>query len=216
MKRRLTKLVIFLLLGAVLNVAVAWACAAWIDLTGVFPRGTSPRKYSRYHWQVFDHFDRIGASRMAWRVPPVTITGGRSNLDSYMESLPQELEPHLELGRVLDRRGWPLLSMQCTFVDTAQDVWNPVYQVDDGIKLTATPGSDERGLRALPLRPLWPGFAINAIFYAALLWLLFFGSLTARRIIRRKRGLCVACGYDLRGDLDGGCPECGWRREADG
>ena len=30
-KRRLTKLVVFLLLGAILNVAVAWACGAWLN-----------------------------------------------------------------------------------------------------------------------------------------------------------------------------------------
>ncbi len=28
-------------------------------------------------------------------------------------------------------------------------------------------------------------------------------------------GICPTCGYDLRGELDAGCPECGWNREAD-
>lgn len=31
----------------------------------------------------------------------------------------------------------------------------------------------------------------------------------ARRRARRRRGLCVACGYDLRGSSSGTCPECG-------
>ncbi|MEM9251871.1 MAG: hypothetical protein AAGB29_05935 [Planctomycetota bacterium] len=30
-----------------------------------------------------------------------------------------------------------------------------------------------------------------------------------RRAVRRRRGLCVRCGYDLRGST-GACPECGW------
>ncbi|MCH8152704.1 MAG: hypothetical protein IH830_10080 [Planctomycetes bacterium] len=34
-----------------------------------------------------------------------------------------------------------------------------------------------------------------------------------RQSLRAKRGRCIACGYDLRGDLALGCPECGWRRE---
>ena len=42
------------------------------------------------------------------------------------------------------------------------------------------------------------------------------GPFTARRIVRRKRGHCIKCGYDLRGDLERGCPECGWRREGKG
>ncbi len=60
----------------------------------------------------------------------------------------------------------------------------------------------------LPLAIIVPGFAANTLFYAA--------PFATRRLIRRKRGLCVACGYDLRGNLSAGCPECGWRREGDG
>jgi len=31
----------------------------------------------------------------------------------------------------------------------------------------------------------------------------------ARRWRRRRRGLCVRCGYDLTGNVSGVCPECG-------
>ena len=34
--------------------------------------------------------------------------------------------------------------------------------------------------------------------------------------IRSFPGSCEQCGYDLRGQLDGGCPECGWRRPSVG
>ncbi|MDY7109254.1 MAG: hypothetical protein SYC29_11525, partial [Planctomycetota bacterium] len=68
--------------------------------------------------------------------------------------------------------------------------------------------------RVLPLRPMWPGFLINTLFYAAVLWLLIPGPFMLRRLIRRRRGRCVKCGYDLRGALPGaGCPECGWERD---
>jgi len=30
-----------------------------------------------------------------------------------------------------------------------------------------------------------------------------------RRRRRRRRGLCVTCGYDLKGNVTGTCPECG-------
>ncbi len=63
---------------------------------------------------------------------------------------------------------------------------------------------------ALPLLPLWPGFAINTAFYA----LLLFGALrtpgVVRRTLRRRRGRCVGCGYSRDGlDAGAACPECG-------
>ncbi len=61
----------------------------------------------------------------------------------------------------------------------------------------------------IPLRPIFPGFAINTVFYGAILWLLMFGVFTARRSIRRKRGHCIKCGSDLRGAEHEVCPECG-------
>ena len=67
----------------------------------------------------------------------------------------------------------------------------------------------------LPVVPLWPGFAVNTLFYAIILWLLIPGPFVLRRVIRLKRGRCPKCGYDLRGQLPGagsGCPECGWNR----
>jgi hypothetical protein len=69
--------------------------------------------------------------------------------------------------------------------------------------------------RRLPVVPCWPGFLIDSIFYALILWLLIPGPFVLRRLIRIKRGRCPKCGYDLRGDLKRGCPECGWNREAE-
>jgi hypothetical protein len=54
---------------------------------------------------------------------------------------------------------------------------------------------------------IWPGFAINTVFYAAILWLLFAAPGFVRRRIRIKRGRCPACGYPI-GSSDV-CTECG-------
>jgi hypothetical protein len=63
---------------------------------------------------------------------------------------------------------------------------------------------------ALPLLPLWPGFAINTAFYALLLFALIRGPRVLRRELRRRRGRCGACGYDRVGLAPGAaCPECG-------
>jgi len=62
----------------------------------------------------------------------------------------------------------------------------------------------------LPLAPLWPGFALNTIFYAAIAWGLWQVPLAIRRRRRRARGLCTRCGYDRAGlSPDALCPECG-------
>jgi len=31
----------------------------------------------------------------------------------------------------------------------------------------------------------------------------------ARRVVRRRRGRCLECAYDLTGNVSGSCPECG-------
>ena len=95
--------------------------------------------------------------------------------------------------------GWPCVSMWYQF------------EGDDGL----WPESSSVYLagRHLPIKIVWFGFVVNSLFYAGVLCLLMCGSFALRRFMRRKRGLCVACGYDLRGEFSAGCSECGWRRE---
>ena len=59
----------------------------------------------------------------------------------------------------------------------------------------------------LPLCPIWPGFAVNTVFYAAILWLLICGPFMLRGFIRIRRGLCPACAYPRGESLV--CSECG-------
>jgi hypothetical protein len=66
---------------------------------------------------------------------------------------------------------------------------------------------DHRG-RRLPLRPIALGLTVNTALCTLVLWLLEL-LLTSRRRLRRWRGRCLACGYDLRGAEHERCPECG-------
>ncbi len=61
--------------------------------------------------------------------------------------------------------------------------------------------------RFLPLRPLWPGFAVNTIFYATILWLLIPGPFILRRFLRLRRGLCPKCAYPMGESAV--CTDCG-------
>jgi hypothetical protein len=63
--------------------------------------------------------------------------------------------------------------------------------------------------KVLPLRPIWPGFAINTIFYAAMLWLLWIALGKLKRFIRVHRGRCPACGYIIAPGVGNKCSECG-------
>jgi tRNA(Ile2) C34 agmatinyltransferase TiaS len=58
---------------------------------------------------------------------------------------------------------------------------------------------------------VFPGFAINTIFYAAMLWLLWIAPGKIRRFVRVHRGRCPACGYqiDSAPGIGPRCSECG-------
>lgn len=66
----------------------------------------------------------------------------------------------------------------------------------------------------MPMFPMPLGLAIDTAFFAAL-WLgLIAGAGAVRREMRRRRGQCPRCAYDLRDGVESGCPECGWERDA--
>lgn len=85
--------------------------------------------------------------------------------------------------------------------------------LDGGIMADSVLPTSVSGPRTwtFPIMPLWTGFAINTLLYASIGWSIvraFLSSLwfTIRRR-RRRRGLCVACAYPVRGLSV--CPECG-------
>ncbi len=115
--------------------------------------------------------------------------------------------------------GWPAIAMRTRYEEwsvAGQLGGQSFLQVTEGILLTPK-AAVRRGCmpKVIPLRPLWPGFAINTVFYAAILWLSIRGPFSLRRHIRRKRGLCVACGYDIRGTAQMICSECGYEVRAE-
>ncbi len=59
----------------------------------------------------------------------------------------------------------------------------------------------------IPLGVIWPGFALNTLFYAAILWALIPGPFALRRYLRLRRGLCPKCAYPMGESAV--CTECG-------
>lgn len=111
--------------------------------------------------------------------------------------------------------GWPLRCMQGGYrlhsPSPAMGANGSPAQVISSMNLSDQPGS----LRLLPLSPMILPFLGNVLLYSAAWWLLLFGVFRARRQFRRERGCCLRCGYDLRGQEESGCPECGWGRGND-
>ena len=90
------------------------------------------------------------------------------------------------------------------------------YVRRDGLRtLFFAPDWGDQPPRFLAYGPLPLGFVANSLAYTAALSLLLLGPSTLRLAIRRKRGRCINCGYDLRGDFSAGCPECGWQRASE-
>jgi hypothetical protein len=114
-------------------------------------------------------------------------------------------KPEHQLGYAA--RGWPMLSMWCAF-----EHGHGMPRGGIALHVSQTPGTFIGTEHVLPLRPSWPGFAVNTALYAAATWLVFFAApRLLRRLTRRLRGLCAHCGYDLRGQpaKSTRCPECG-------
>ncbi len=197
MKRRLTKLVVFLLLGAIVNVAVAWGCAKWFDwIEMITLPPTQAKTFDPATWRL----DNVPKS---WPDKPsfaLTRRTGWFLFTDQMESLDDEGVFILHDFRF----GVPTKSLACyKLLVSKKSTWTTSWRYAS---------SHLGGDYPLPLRPVWPGFAINTVLYAAMLWLLTLGTFTARRFFRRKRGHCIKCGYDLRGTSGGGgavCSECG-------
>ena len=249
-KRRLIKLVVFLLLGGILNIAVAWGCAYWVKFdwrmagrqggydhfagwglpsdnvdTGRFA-GYTVSRYQRFGSQrvsVFHSYVYDGSpGKTTIGFNDIIPQWARGFLDIHEFHTDESIDFRSEANKyfaIADGRGWPCLSLWGGMkLPKGGTVYSSggrsILLIEQRYWIIplepASPRSALTDFRLLlPLQPLWPGFAINTAFYAAILWLLTLGPFTARRFIRRRRGHCIKCGYDLRGAEHEQCPECG-------
>ena len=195
MKRWALRILLFLLVGAIVNVAVAWGLAAYgpfskytctLDVA-LESSGSTPALPNDYHVSPKRETRDVTAVGFSWHV-----MRSRDKSECVLET------------------GWPCRSMSAQGSGDAMDgidvTPRSISQIQDEVSFF------------IWLKPRLPGFAINTVFYAALLWLLFAAPFALRRRRRIKRGLCPKCGYDLRGRRGSGgvgrpesaaCPECG-------
>ncbi len=194
MKRRLFKrVIVFLLLGAIVNVAVAWACAAFSDPDLGNPQhliddSELERTRRQFGSQQSDLFQTSFRTQYC---------GRGIVMQMIIADSPKQLPGFQSVASIFSG-----LPCQCMRGSLFQDARQTCFQ--SAIDIRVPPS---KPFRVLPLRPAFPGFALNTIFYAATLWLLFAAPGVVRRRIRAKRGQCPACAYPI--GTSEVCTECG-------
>jgi hypothetical protein len=232
-KRLALHICVLLLVGAIVNLAVTSALALGLGLS----RGSWQGAIERDRWDSMQDGEarlqgwaverrrRAGACRIQAWWSPDRSGGFESNTTTVDEIVPSWAAAYLEMRdvfanpefwnedvdrvRVIDARGWPLLSLWGAFTiqDTANSLTPTVESHWSVLVRDGFPGWGDWETQVLPLRPLWPGFLLNTLFYAAILGLFFFIPGRVRRTLRLRRGLCPVCAYP-RGANDA-CTECG-------
>jgi hypothetical protein len=232
-RRIITHAIIFLLLvggGAIVNVAVAWGCSQWAGRSIGPVRHLTDQAELRSWWYRFCPIalpaepDFSYVESAPFLSQSVAYGFAPRGLDAWVLMLPVRGDHQtLRVRGHRMRAGWPVLALEGQYWsdETNSAVAKPERQYRWAVHRSLNwpdVGGDEWafaiGERMLPLRPIWPGFAINTVFYAAVLWMLFAlgGTPFALRKWRRiRRGLCPKCGYDLRNrpSDSAACPECG-------
>ena len=225
MKRGIVSIVLCLVLGAMINVAVAWTFAWFISQPYQDPQTgiLDSRNYlmgldnlEQPSWFVETWWE-IGSTQICSEPWPKTeddfgVAIGKALLalePTGQFNFPSGVRPNQPVDMadqagikplVEDLRGWPFYSMRCSF--SILRLGSPSGgRTNSGIELEfqTDPGYvyGWMGARALPLRPIWSGFILNTLFYGVLAWLAVPGPLALRRLLRARRGLCMKCAYPI-------------------
>ncbi len=205
MLRWARRIAIFLLLGAIVNVAFAWGCA--------LPR--------RRHWSNGAPLPSDEQTRW-WRAncpegvvdtpDEVHVTHDMGYEAVAMSAQSQAVAAGSDVIRV--SAGWPLISMTGEHWSVMQCTGDHVFPIGQvavvprGLWVFRRPtGHGYDQIYHIPLEPIWGGFLLNAIGYGLAIWLCVAIPAFFTRWHRTRWHRCIACGYP-RGTSPV-CTECG-------
>lgn len=200
--------------GVVATYFVAWLGVMWSPKVPevIFARyGPMPNsveidgvKYRASDWMNVGIRDERWSVHSEWN-PDGRLGSGRQETKTIVQEV---------------RSGWPLRSLSVTASmeeDRDDDVitvfagknngWDTAkLQKQIGINRISTLMASARP-HVLPKQLIWLGFPVSVAFWSCAIGLLFYAPRAFRRVLRRHRGLCVQCAYEVRGVSI--CPECG-------
>lgn len=212
---RLRRILLFLLLGAAVNILVAWSCARWPVFSSTssveqaydvnIPRSVREREpapksdptespYKPWRW--------LRSTQSERGITYDTYTFEREGTETYGYHLVVSFGLP---ARSLHYQSSPERTPRFGARSAPQRVsgWHGGTTLPRVRWLNPDPGC------LYPIAPLPVGFTFNTLFYALLLYLPFATFTTLRRRRRKRLNLCLSCGYPRGSGASPVCPECG-------
>ena len=202
MKRRLVIATVFLLAGAVVNLAVAWACALWSPMAAVTDPGSRVarlRPATPFEKRRLVEYGVVLTTDYAYVADLRGIGTARAVVFPITDQMARAVCVYgCPRGYDLYSAGWPA---HCVAGFVQDD--HPRKETHEYLDVIRVGPYGDGSFRQVPYRPMWLGLMVNTLFYAALLGL----PSVVRLLVRVRQGLCPKCGYPI-GESDA-CSECG-------
>ncbi|HWB20351.1 MAG TPA: zinc ribbon domain-containing protein [Phycisphaerales bacterium] len=231
MRKWMIRIVMFTLIGAVVNVLVAFGSVLLEHVGGKssgegrvtlevnsndsskviwwctcnFWDGRTATAVNNLQFHTAEGWGGISADSSALRVGPVDRGGALEWLKERGRFFAHETKATNGSWAFVGR-GWPVPALWC---EIHSATGTPV--IYDGLEIGSASWRAWAEDRVLPLHPAWRGFAINTIVYGNVAMVVWMIAKIGQRIQRKKHGRCISCGYELRKSKvkHDCCPECG-------
>ena len=219
-RRRVQQALVCLILGSAMTIAVAWGCELFAPRGWSRVQQVSGPYFERYRPDDWPQLDTLWLTEIVG----ITYRVAEAIVSIRLSSTPGEDGVSKDVYYWISENQYGLPWRSMSFYSS--EVWgDPQARADPNFPVPQQPifpllarGIDVPtwsrkwfGWPRLPLRPMWPGFLSSTLVYGSfaslVLSVVSFLQKCHRLSRRKRRGLCVKCGYPV--DDFAVCPECG-------